>query len=207
MNYIRAIALIGWLLLSPPTWAGFILSFDAADLEVVATGGIVTHGLDLRITHDGIGSNQFSGYDLEITPASTRVSVLEGPVTSSDFTFDLGHVTFGGGSPWHLAGANNNTNMTVTSGGSNLLARIFLQIDTSPGIPTTIDLAPLISSANRNGLTGADITSEFSVTPAALTIAAVPEPSSSILVAVAVGGAFWRYRMRRKSTLPTQPAK
>lgn len=199
MYYIRVISLLGWLSLSSPAWAGFILAFDSSDLAIVSTGGVVTKGLNLRITHDGVGSNQFSGYDLEIAPASSRVSVVEGTVANSNFTFDLGHVTFGGGSPWHLSGENSASNLTVTSGGPNLLARIFLQIDTSPGIPATIDLAPAIRSANRNGLIGDDITSEFSVSPALLSISAVPEPGTSLLVALVLGGAFCRSRMRRRA--------
>lgn len=207
MNTIRAIALLGWLSLSTPARAGFILTFDSADLAVVPTGGMVTKGLNLRIKYDGNGSNQFSGYDLEIGPASSRVFVIEGLVTNSDFAFDLGHRTFGGGSPWHLSGENLASNLTVASDGTNLLAQIFLQIDTSSGIPSTINLAPAIQSANRNGLIGDDITSEFSVTPAMLSISAVPEPSSSLLVALVLGGAFCRCLMRRRAALMGKASK
>ena len=104
--------------------ADFVLSFDPSQLKVQATGGVVHQTVDLLITHDGVGSNLFSIYDIELNPAA-RVTIAEGLITTSDFTFDLGHQVLSS-APWSILGANNVANNSVTFGGTNLLARLSL---------------------------------------------------------------------------------
>jgi len=123
-----------------------------------------------------VGSNLFSGYEIELNPLE-RVTISEGLINASDFNFDLGHQVLSS-APWSILGVNNVANNTVVLGGTNLLARLSLTIDTSAGFPSSIDLQPTMVNATRGGIFGTDITGEFSITPASLTIATVPEPMS-----------------------------
>ena len=184
MSLYRVAATMAFCLIalgSKVSHADFVLSFDPSQLKVQATGGVVHQTVDLLITHDGVGSNLFSIYEIELNPAA-RVTIAEGLITTSDFTFDLGHQVLSS-APWSILGANNVANNSVTFGGTNLLARLSLTIDTSAGVPTSIDLLPTMVNATRGGVGGTDITSEFTITPASLNITAVPEPSSLALVA------------------------
>ena len=180
--------------------AGLVISFRPADLVVNATGGMVNQSVDMLISHDGVGSNLFSVYEIELNPAA-RVSIAEGPITISDFTFDLGHEVLSS-APWSILGANSVANHSVTFGGTDLLARLNLIIDTSPGVPNSIDLLPTLVNATRGGLFGTDIRSEFTISPASLSISAVPEPSSLSLVALMMltaHGFRKRYAAKAKS--------
>lgn len=165
-------------------YAGLIISFNPTDLIVNPTGGAVTKSIDMLITHDGVGSNLFSVYEIELNPTS-RVSIAQGPISTSDFTFTHGHQVVSE-APWSILGVNNSVNHSVSFGGTNLLARLWFTIDTSAGIPSSIDLKPTMLNATRGGLLGTDITSEFTIMPASLTIAAVPEPSSLALLSIAL---------------------
>jgi hypothetical protein len=176
--------------------AGLIISFNPSDLIVNPTGGMVVQSVDMFITHDGVGSNVFSVYEIELNPAS-RVAIAEGPITTSDFVFDLGHQVVSS-APWSILGANNATNNTVTFDGTDLLARLTLSIDTSAGVPSSIDLQPTMLNATRGGILGTVITSEFTITPASLIITAVPEPSSFALVAMILLTACNRRHGRRR---------
>lgn len=203
---IMASAVLGCL--STVSQAGFVISFDAPDLQVSATGGIVTQAIDLRITHSGVGSNLLSAYEIEFAPDSARAAVVLGTVTSSDFVFDLGHLTVGDNASTTLTGATSGVaNQTVTFGSTNLLARIFVEVDTSAGFPSTVDLRPTLRAATRNGAFGDDIRTEFTLNSSPLAISAVPEPGCGILGLVLASAALGSRALRRGRRAHTRSAR
>lgn len=195
---IFGLSFFAWMILASQTsYAGFIFSFDTTQLEVQATGGIVTQQVDLRITHDGSGLNTFSDYELQISPSSSAVIVVTGPVDTSDFNFDLHSVT--GTNPFYVAAVNFVSNVSASTGSNDVLAQLTFQVDTSVFTSGSIALNPTIISLGRDGVLGSSILSEASVTAASINVTAVPEPSSAALVLLAASSALLgKRRFNRK---------
>ncbi len=192
------LALTICLAFNGPVRAGLIINFDPGDLSVLATGGVVVQSVDLYISHDGLGSNQFSAYDIQVTPGNNAVTLLSAPITNSDFTFDFVHGVSGSApGPYLITGGSLAANVSVISGGQNLLATIQMNIDTSLVSSGTIDLGAVLTRAERGGFFGVNILGEVSLLPAQLTIASVPEPSSVALLAITMSCLAGR-RLRRR---------
>lgn len=170
--------------------ADFIFSLDASQLEVQATGGIVNQTVDLRVSHASSGLNTFSDYELRFDPASSAVVVSAGPITVSDFVFDL-HSS-GGSGPYNVTGVNS-TDVSVSTGSQDLLARLNLEIDTAVLTSGSSALNLSLFSISRGGVFGSSIIGEASVVPASINVSAVPEPSGGVLtLALASSALFFR---------------
>lgn len=175
--------------------ADFVLSFDPSQLEVQATGGVVHQTVDLLITHDGVGSNLLTQYEMFLSPTNRALQLVSGPVLGSDYVFSDGHVVSGNSpGPWILSGSNNNIDNLITSSES-LLATIRFSIDTAAFPSGQLAINPSLDSAFRSG--GVDVTGQFTINAASFSVTAVPEPSSILLVSCIAGiGILLRNRRR-----------
>lgn len=164
--------------------ADFVLSFDPSQLKVQATGGVVHKTVDLLITHDGVGSNLLTQYEMFFSPTNRALQLVSGPVLGSDYVFAQHAVSGNSPGPWILSASNNDIDKLIASSES-LLATIRFSIDTAAFPSGQLAINPSLDSAFRSG--GVDVTGQFTINAASFSVTAVPEPSSILLVTCIAG--------------------